>query len=118
MLLNMITCAEKIVHLKNLFCATSKPAIALHEHTFPCNITWSSVMFFKLMNTYIYIYIYIYIYMCVSNKALPSIIKSQNKMKINLSCPDVFCKKGALKNYLRFTGKRLCCTLLFNNVAR
>ena len=30
--------------------------------------------------------------------------------------PDVFCKKGVLKNFITFTGKYTCQSLFFNNV--
>ena len=30
------------------------------------------------------------------------------------SCPEVFCKKGVLENFLKFTGKHLCQSLFFN----
>ena len=33
------------------------------------------------------------------------------------SRPDVFCKKGVLKNFAKFTGKNLCQSLFFNKVA-
>ena len=33
------------------------------------------------------------------------------------SRPEVFCKKGVLKNVAKFTGKHLCQSLLFNKVA-
>ena len=33
------------------------------------------------------------------------------------SHPAVFCKKGALKNFVKFTGKHLCQSLSFNKVA-
>ena len=33
------------------------------------------------------------------------------------SCPEVFCKKGVLKNFAKFTGKHLCQSLFFNKVA-
>ena len=33
------------------------------------------------------------------------------------SRPDVFCKKGVLKNFAKFTGKHLCQSLFFNRVA-
>ena len=33
------------------------------------------------------------------------------------SRPDVFCKKGVLRNFGRFTGKHLCQSLHFNKVA-
>ena len=32
------------------------------------------------------------------------------------SRPEVFCKKGALKNFAKFTGKHLCQSLFFNKV--
>ena len=33
------------------------------------------------------------------------------------SRPEVFCKKGVLENFARFTGKYLCRSICFNNVA-
>ena len=33
------------------------------------------------------------------------------------SCPEVFCKKGILRNFLKFTGKDLYKGLFFNKVA-
>ena len=33
------------------------------------------------------------------------------------SPPDVFCKKGVLRNFAEFTGKYLCQSLFFNKVA-
>ena len=31
--------------------------------------------------------------------------------------PEVFCKKGVLRNFAKFTGKHLCQILFFNKVA-
>ena len=36
---------------------------------------------------------------------------------IRSSCPEVFCKKGVLSNFAKFTGKNLCQSLFFNKVA-
>ena len=33
------------------------------------------------------------------------------------SRPDVFCQKGVLRNFAKFTGKHLCQSLFFNKVA-
>ena len=33
------------------------------------------------------------------------------------SRPKMFCKKGVLRNFTKFTGKHLCQSLLFNKVA-
>ena len=33
------------------------------------------------------------------------------------SCSEVFCKKGVLTNFAKFTGKRLCQILFLNEVA-
>ena len=33
------------------------------------------------------------------------------------SRPEVFCKKGALKNFTKFTGNHLCQGLFFNKIA-
>ena len=32
------------------------------------------------------------------------------------SRPEVFCKKGALRNFAKFTGKHLCQSLIFNKI--
>ena len=34
------------------------------------------------------------------------------------SRPEVFCKKGVLRNFAKFTGKHMCQSLFFNKVAR
>ena len=34
------------------------------------------------------------------------------------SRPEVFCKKGILRNFAKFTGKHLCQSLFFNKVAQ
>ena len=31
--------------------------------------------------------------------------------------PEVFCEKGVLRNFTKFTGKHLCQSLFFNKVA-
>ena len=33
------------------------------------------------------------------------------------SCPEVFCEKGVLRNFTKFTGKHLCQSLFFSKVA-
>ena len=33
------------------------------------------------------------------------------------SLPEVFCRKGALRNFSKFTGKHLCQSLYFNKVS-
>ena len=33
------------------------------------------------------------------------------------SCPEVFCKKGVLRNFEKFTGKHLHQSLIFNKIA-
>ena len=37
--------------------------------------------------------------------------------KVRSSCPEVLCKKGVLRNFVKFTGKYLCQGLIFNKVA-
>ena len=43
--------------------------------------------------------------------------QSLNTIKHGSSRPEVFCKKGVLRNFAKFTGKHLCQSLLFNKVA-
>ena len=38
-------------------------------------------------------------------------------LKLRSSRPEVFCKKGVLRNFTKFTGKHLCQSLFFNKVA-
>ena len=38
---------------------------------------------------------------------------SERKLKVQ----EVFCKKGVLRNFAKFIGKRLCRSLFFNKVA-
>ena len=33
------------------------------------------------------------------------------------SGPEVFCKKGVFRNFIKFTGKHLCQSLFFNKIA-
>ena len=40
-----------------------------------------------------------------------------NAIKHRSSRPEVFCKKGVLRNFAKFTGKQLSQSLFFNNVA-
>ena len=44
-------------------------------------------------------------------------VEGTNQWKvIRSSRPEVFCKKGALRNIAKFTGKQLCQSLFFNKV--
>ena len=38
------------------------------------------------------------------------------RTSIRSSLPEVLCKKGALRNFAKFTGKHLCQSLFFNKV--
>ena len=50
----------------------------------------------------------------------PSILRvCNNEIRIILfrsSRPEVFCKKGVLRNFTKFTGKHLCQSLFFKKV--
>ena len=41
----------------------------------------------------------------------------QNLLRDRQSRLELFCKKGALRNFAKFTGKHLCQSLNFNKVA-
>ena len=41
----------------------------------------------------------------------------QNMFSYRSSRPDVFCKRGVLRNFTKFTGKHLCQSLFFNKIA-
>ena len=43
--------------------------------------------------------------------------KKTNKIReFRSSRPEVFCKKGALRNFAKFTEKHLCQSIFFNKV--
>ena len=48
------------------------------------------------------------------------LMREYSKRKLDYvrsSHPEVFCKKGVLRNFAKFTGKHLCQSLFFNKVA-
>ena len=50
-------------------------------------------------------------------RTLPDIHDKAILPKCRSSCPEVFCKKGVLRNFGKFTGKHQCQSLFFNKVA-
>ena len=42
--------------------------------------------------------------------------KKKKKRKYRVSRPEMFCEKGVLRNFAKFTGKHLCQNLFFNKV--
>ena len=54
-----------------------------------------------------------------SGKTLEKNIKAElsNCQSARSSRPEVFCKKGVLRNFAKFTGKHLCQSLFLNKVA-
>ena len=56
--------------------------------------------------------------MICSNTTMIMISLGQMKQSnCRSSCPEVFCKKGVLRNFEKFTGKHLYQRLFFNKVA-
>ena len=39
------------------------------------------------------------------------------RSKFNSSCLEVFCEKGVIRNFVKFTGKHLCQSLFFDKAA-
>ena len=56
---------------------------------------------------------------CFSSVFIESIFKTlSSNYDVDFLCRSyVFCKKGVLKNFAKFTGKHLCQSLFFNKVA-
>ena len=44
-------------------------------------------------------------------------IEESSELKFQKQPPEVFCKRGVLRNFTKFTGKHLCQSLFFNKVA-
>ena len=57
----------------------------------------------------------------LGNPPMNLVIKEQiNNNAVDMvrtSRPEVFCKKGVLRNFVKFTGKHLCQSFFFNKVA-
>ena len=53
----------------------------------------------------------------MAKKIVVTLIMIYVVIKHRSSHPDVFCKKGVLRNFAKFTGKHLCQSLYFNKVA-
>ena len=69
-----------------------------------------------LPNTHTHIYIYIY-KLQEKQKSFHNVVKKHHQKFLTKSNrPEVFCKKGALKNFAKFTGKHLCWSLLFKKL--
>ena len=56
---------------------------------------------------------YVFLYICL---LMENYVKSKSAEKVRSSRPEVFCKKGVLRNFAKFTGKHLCQSLFFNEV--
>ena len=54
---------------------------------------------------------------CLLEKSLFPLMEISRLFKNKSSLPDVFCEKGVLRNFAKFTGKHLCQSLFFNKVA-
>ena len=67
---------------------------------------------------YNYIFIFILKFSILDVCRSPGLTHYFEGVLINRSSrPEVFCKKGVLKNFTKFTGKHLCQSLFFNKVA-
>ena len=75
-------------------------------------------MFLKDANSlYLYVLVLTLMQTRIHNLFLKfSIVLRENKY-CKSSRPDVFCEKGVLRNYAKFTGKHVCQSLFFNKVA-
>ena len=65
-----------------------------------------SVVHFSCCSLVSFFHLYAMMYACVHHR------------RSRCSRPEVFYKKGVLKNFTKFTGKHLCQSLFFNKVAR
>ena len=45
------------------------------------------------------------------------LVKLSDPSEVKSSRPEVFCRKGVLRNFAKFTGKHLCQSLFLNKVA-
>ena len=51
------------------------------------------------------------------HRKLARIDEAKHFKKFRSSRPEMFCKKGVLRNFAKFTGRHLCQSLFFNKVA-
>ena len=72
----------------------------------PClsSFNYSRVVYKKFVRAY-------------STQSLFTCLDSNSRFESRSSRSEVFCKNGVLKNFAKFTGKKLCQNLFFNNDA-
>ena len=97
-LLTSIFCAWKYNHWKIFFIHTAGPCF------FHC-CQPSSLVVWQVYLTYVF------------GSWLPFAETFTHWVQVRSSCPDVFCEKGVLRNFEKFTGKHLCQSLFFSKVA-
>ena len=117
----------------------SPPALSIDPRQFPCNQTQEST-FFRMISDFLslvtifvtliwncgYGHIYLrnpssktsFFVLCIClNINLTTKVLKTLRAVYRSSRPEVFSKKGVLKNFTKFTGKHLCQNLFFNRVA-
>ena len=96
--------------VSSLFSRTRNSALAVK------NYAKANVKFFWSHPIFISLFLIISVFISGPVQFL-FIYQLQNPIQLRSSHPEVFCKKGVLKNFAKFTGKHLCKRLFFNKVA-
>ena len=69
-------------------------------------------IFYRIPSSWLQTIQYICVYRQKTHLILPVLILDEDRS----SRPEVFCKKGVLRNFGKFTGKHLCQSLFFDKV--
>ena len=94
-------CFSCIICVRSLFCS-----VRVYVSHFPPNSFGKTVFVFLCC-----FFVFIYKWFSVSSFSVLFRIQCRR------SRPKVFCKKDVLRNFIKFTGKHLCQSLLFNKDA-
>ena len=73
-----------------------------------------NILFLKIFWLWTWLWIF---WFCVVREAEILCKNSEDGQKVHKQPPELFCQKGALRNFSKFTGKHLYHSLFFNKIA-
>ena len=90
------------------------PHLVLYDRKYFCNLDWFEQTFIFVSSKVPFAKLWCEVFLQNSFQKCRSI---HSQMSFRSSCPEVFCKKGVLRNLPKFTGKHPCQCLFINKVA-
>ena len=93
-------CLRKFLSLKSVKLNILRQNTSILSNQFVCNTICIAIQIMPNANM----------------KIFTSLKTNVNQKRSRSSRPEMFCKKGVLRNYTKFTGTHLCQSLFFNEV--